>query len=195
MNYSFHRTHNEFFKAITENQLRELYRRADDNNKILENDINKILSNAYCHVHVNNNCHIFINYYDNNHKKIGHISLHIDKEDKYLPQHSKEYGRFHIANNKQKSSKYTLKLNRKSNINQTNKSSLYFSYDKTLHMRKELKTVIDPTIKLLESYFNETSSNALKKYNKTYKSKCLSHIKSKISLRTTPKAKQYINSI
>ncbi len=187
MNNSFHTTHNEFFKAITENQLNELYRRSDITTKILENDINKELNNSYCSVYVNNNCHIFINYFDKNNKKIGHISLHIDKKDKSLSQKAKQYGRFHISNNKQTTSKYTLKLNKKTN--HQNQSLLYFSYNTSLYMRPELNDVVNATIRVLHSYFNESSNISLKKYNKTYKSKCIKYIKTKISLRTTPKAK------
>ncbi len=187
MNNSFHTTHNEFFKAITENQLNELYRRASINTKILEDDINKELNNSYCLVYVNNICHIFINYFDNNNNKIGHISLHIDKKDKSLSQKGKQYGRFHISNNKQATSKYTLKLSKK--VNQQNQTLLYFSYNTSLYMRPELKYAVNATIKVLHSYFNESSNMSLRKYNKTYKSNCIKHIKSKMTLRTTPKAK------
>jgi hypothetical protein len=187
MNNNFHISHDLFFKEITENQLKELYRRADPNTKELENDINTRLTNTYCEVNINNECHIFINYFDNNNKKIGHFSLHIEPKDKSLSQKAKEYGRFHISNNKPKpkSSQYTLKINRNP---KSYNSRLYFSYNTTKFMRNELKSVVDTTIQVLHYYFNKNHILSITKYNKSYKSNCIQTIKKKMKLRTTPKS-------
>lgn len=180
MSYNIHKTHNLFFSVLSYNRIQELYRRADPRNHILQDDINDILEkhptikHAKCNVNIIN-CHIFINITINK-KQIGHISLHIESEDKSLSEIAKNRGRFHIKDNISSNKNYYTMLFRENKINS---DKLYISYNTQRYMRPVLKEIVDIIVEILNGYFNPDSDSSLKVYDNTYRIYCYNKIQNK----------------
>jgi hypothetical protein len=176
MNNNFHTTHNQFFKRVYKHTLNELYRRANKNTRILENDINCRLKGYNVQVNINNNCHIYINFYKNN-IKIGHVSLHIESKNHSLSNKAKKYGRFHAAKNINPNY-YTFKLNK-------NNKNIFITYNKSKYIHNEFKYILDTVLLVLNEYFNPSSSLSLNNYDSNYIDNCTQMIAKKIHIRNS----------
>jgi hypothetical protein len=103
-----HNTHEIFFKKITHKKMNEFLNRVST--KYLERQINKELDIFRTVTKISNCKDILIKFFNNNQIEIGHITFHLSKENKSLPNNSLRKGRFHIVNrNKQKY--HTIRIN------------------------------------------------------------------------------------
>lgn len=181
-----------FFEKITRNKLNELLNRVTTG--YLKNDINKILLGYHCEVKISDICtDIYINFFDNNNdEKIGHISLHLDKQPISINSNLLRKGRFHVVNNK--TNKYfTLRVK--------NKNDLFeLIVNSPLKMPKRLEFCVKITLDILNSY-TESSSKYFLKYHLTSQgnkiNKCLKKIAGleKQHRYSKTRIKKYINKV
>lgn len=190
MEYFHHETHDIFFRLITKNKLKELYRRARGNPGILQKDINSLLTNknVKTEVTVDKQCDIFINFLDMNDKQIGHMSFHMEPKNNKMSVYSRKYGRLHFTNNNKPTNRVTLKINKKDD-----EQSFSISYKVSYKLRKEIKDAVDATLSVLNGYFNIGNLKTLGTYNKSYSDKCVEKViglmsKQKWPIRNTMKA-------
>jgi hypothetical protein len=162
MNTDYYKTHNIFFERIHSNTLNELYRRATLG--ILKRDIHSRLKKGFTvSVKKTPNCHIYINFIKGN-IQIGHISLHIEPENKSFHRTARKRGRFHAINNIYTQRSYTFKLNKASNI--------FISYNTTQNIDNDFKYILDIVIGVLNEYIQPNNILSLNNYNNTYKDIC-----------------------
>lgn len=195
-----HETHDVFFQVISPKKLNELLHRSDKNTKVLEEHINEELKHNekpfICTTDVSNDktgCHIYIDFFNINNNKIGHISFHLISDNKDMGNYSRKVGRFHVRNNRNRNCYYPLTFKK-----ENDSMKIFLTYP--VPMRQELKECIEPTIEILNSYFDETSDIRLSKKmttNSDTDHKCLKIIrnnvntKKKTKLNPTRKRKPY----
>jgi hypothetical protein len=190
MEYSHHETHDIFFRLITKNKLKELYRRARRKSDILQKDINVLLTNknTKTKVVVDNNCDIFINFLNMNDEQIGHMSFHMEPKNNKISEYSRKYGRLHFTNDNKPTNRVTLKINKNND-----EASFSISYKVSYKLRKEVEDAVKATLSVLNGYFNISNPKTLGKYNKTYSDNCAEKIiramsKQKWPMQNTRKA-------
>jgi hypothetical protein len=164
-------THEIFFKKITHKKMNELLNRFST--KYLENQINQELDKYKAITKISNSeeaqcMHLYISFYDQNKNEVGHISFHLNKENKDMSNNAKRKGRFHIVN-KNKQKYHTLRVNNKNDL-------FLLRVNSTLKISSELDKCISVTLPILNNYFNTESQYSLK-YNltnlKDKENKCL----------------------
>jgi hypothetical protein len=183
-------THEIFFKKITRNKMNELLNRISTG--YLENQINEKLIECYAKTNLSNDCkNIYINFKDINQKNIGHISFHLNKENKKMNNYSRKKGRIHIVNNRNTQKYYTLRVNSKNEL-------ISLSINSSLKMSNMLKECISIALEMINLYLDINSEYSLK-YKltemKNTENKCLHIIESiskQKSYRSTPKQKTTI---
>jgi hypothetical protein len=154
-----YQTHDLFFQIITRKKLNELLNRADKRTKYLETQINNNLNNAKCIVRLSNQgnyCDLYIEFFDLNEKRIGHVSFHIEPENKNI---NPENGRFHGKNNK-KHFTYTLKFQKFKRAKNFN-DYLIMYFNSKIHS-SEFEECLKTTLTILNEYFNPDSKLYLK---------------------------------
>jgi hypothetical protein len=176
-----------FFEVLSKNKLNELLNRVSSG--YLTNQINNKLQSHRAEYKLDKNvCDIFINFKEiNTGKQIGHISFHLDKQNKNMKQHSLEKGRFHVINNRNRNRYYTLK------INKTNDNSIIMYVKSNLTMKDNLSECTTVTLNILNDYFNPKSNLYLKYHLTNYANKdhlCID----KIYERVDKKGKSYLSS-
>lgn len=187
-------THQNFFSVLSPNKLNELYHRASSG--ILENHINENLQDGYSNVFVESGglwiCTIYIFLYNSKDNKLGHLSLHINPEDKKIKNLS---GRLHLRNNISRNRKYPLIIQQITNNQQNSILIKLNSYPKIVDNLKQMANV---AINILSTYFNPNSDLYLSKKitpNSNTQHTCLEKvrknfgksIKSRKSLQSTRK--------
>jgi hypothetical protein len=164
---NYHKTHKLFFKLTTDEKLNELLKRADKKTGVLEKHINEQLTNGdYCKSNVTDNCKmIIIDFYNTHRDKqfgrtpMGHITFHIEPENKSMTKSARNFGRIHGQNNLNKQLRYTFKLNRVQipNANNSIKISIGKTYVKPY--LECMKIAID----VLNKYFDLNSEYSLER--------------------------------
>jgi hypothetical protein len=171
------KTHDFFFEVLSKKKLNELLNRVSSG--YLTNQINNNLQSHRAKYKLDENvCDIFINFIEiNTGKQIGHISFHLDKQNKNMKQHSLEKGRFHVVNNRNRNRYYTLKINR------TNDNSIIMYVKSNLTMKNNLSECTTVTLNILNEYFNPKSNLYLKHHITKYANKdhiCIDNIYNRI---------------
>lgn len=164
-NYVFE-SHNIFFRVITPNKLNEFLNRTIPSTTTqqskLEEDIyielRRKINDIECNVEIehnnNNMCDVYIKFRKINGEKVGHISFHLDSEDKSLYTLARRRGRIHAQNNKNKKRTHTLKINQYRLINE---NAIKLSVSTELNIRTEFNDCIVATLNVLNSYFQPDS--------------------------------------
>lgn len=186
--YSSKNTHNNFFHALTPKKLNELYHRAATG--VLMRHINKQLQGGFCTTRITKNvnnknwpCSIYINLFNQQKIKIGHISLHIKPDNKYIQNNS---GRLHTCNNRNKRLKSSLII-----------EQVYNNIQNTISIKLGTSSIIEPELEqmintiniVLSSYFDPKSklylSNKLTPISKTLHD-CLNYVVNIMNRTQTP---------
>ena len=187
-----HNTHEIFFKKITRNKMNEFLNRVST--KYLERQINKELQNYTAVTELSKCKDLYITFFDNNNIDIGHITFHLSKDNKSLPNSSRRKGRFHIVNrNKQKY--HTLR------VNCNNNDIMSLRVNSPLKMNSELEYCVGIVLPIINSYLSTDNPHSLKHRLTTMKNtanKCINIIETvsyRKSFRTTRNKKQTSFSI
>lgn len=190
---NYHKTHKLFFNLTTPEKLNELLKRADKQTGILEKHINEQLTNGdYCKTTITNNCRMIIIYFYNinRDKQLGHITFHIEPENKAMPKSAINFGRIHGQNNLNNQLRYTFKINRIESNNTNN--SIRISIGKT-YVKPYLECM-KTAIEVLNKYFKLDSDLSLERRLTNYSQywhKCIPKI---INNFTTSSNKKSRNS-
>jgi hypothetical protein len=186
-------THEIFFRKITRNKMNEFLNRVST--KYLENQINQELQGYRAITELSALCNnVYIKFKDKNQNKIGHISFHLNKENKTMRNNSRRKGRLHIVNNRNKQKYHTLRVNYINDL-------MSIRVNSQLKMNTELDYCVNNTMPIINSYLDINSDYSLKYKLTSMKGKeneCLHTIESistHKSFRTTPRQNPSIISI
>jgi len=155
-------THGIFINRQTEGNIIELLYRVkpDNNNYILRDDIinklhllNENIKEYNIITTTGAKCHIYINYLDSNGVQLGHLSLHIEPENKQISYINRKKGRIHFKNNS-KNKYYTVRFDMK----ESNKNYIINNYSSNTDLNNFMKA----TLIVLKEYFDDKSSISLK---------------------------------
>jgi len=142
-NIEAHESHEIFFKTITRRKLNELLNRVST--RYLQNQINQILKGYTAKAKIAENCDgIYINYCNMNGNDIGHISFHLNKNNR-LSNNNKRKGMFHIKNNRNQNRYYTIRVNHKKDLYEIKVNS-------PLKMKQDLEYCVNSTLNILNDY-------------------------------------------
>jgi hypothetical protein len=173
-----HLSHRYFFEAITQKKLNEFLKRADASTCVLQTHINERILPLTCKVQVKsiyntNNiqsrdsrsiqitnpiqyCDVYIKYFDLN-KEIGHLTIHLKKDNKYLPEKIRKNGRIHYKN--MRNSCHTFKCTKRKIQGRNN--SISFDYIKDTIFNNRSKSAVNTTVDILNEYLDFNSPLSL----------------------------------
>jgi hypothetical protein len=166
-----HNTHEIFFKKITHKKMNEFLNRIST--KYLENQINKELKDYTSEIELSNCKDVYITFFNSNQLEVGHITFHLNKDNKSLKNNSRRKGRLHIVN-KNKQKYHTLRVN----YNNTN-DIMTLRVNSPLKMNSELEYCINIVLPIINSYLSTTHPFSLKErltYMKEKDNKCIEAI-------------------
>jgi hypothetical protein len=149
-----HNSQEIFFNRITRNKLNELLNRVSTG--YLEEQINNLLNGYISVVSLSNDCmNVYINFSNRNGENIGHISFHLNKENKNMNNISLRKGRLHIINNRNRNKYYTIRVHNKS-------ESISMTVESPLKMNRELSECVKISMKIINQYLTKESKYYLK---------------------------------
>jgi len=165
---SISRTHNIFFTRLTCKKVNELLKRADNKTlhsmTILEQDIQlrlptNIEIKSYVRIDKESQCNIYLFIYKDK-KQIGHITLHLTKENKLYGKiatrknasHTNINGRLHVRNNRATTlNRHVIEVNNSKNIFQM------YVRNVPHYAEFSLKNAANIALQVIGDYFNKES--------------------------------------
>ena len=176
MDYNISRSHNIFFNYLTCKKVNELLKRADNipglDESILSNDIQPKLPPEYnvetkVKYDLDNQVNIYITFLKNK-NEIGHVTLHLTKENKVFTKQLKKTsktntpGRLHGVNTRGIKSRHIIEV-----TNIGDRFTLEVRHRPDV-IEKGLKRCIDTTIGVIEEYFNKQNVSLYIGKERTY---------------------------